>query len=1027
MTIRLYSPAIARVSRTLSRICPAVPKPSPTAPLVALALGLFSLDRAHADYLVNFEDGDKPSYASRTVALNGLNWDLTEVLIGSDPADYKVGARSARFRGYATSVMTMLEDKPGGAGAISFTYRRYGSDAQQEWIVEVSANGGTSWTPVGDPFTATETVQTFTAAVAIPSPVRMRIRTLGSGTANRRMNLDDILITDFTGQDTTAPVATALLPKGPDVPVNTSLRITFSKPVAAGAGSVTLYRADGSVVQAFPAAGSLTDKTALFTPSAPLAHSAAYYVLVSGNAFADLDGRPFAGISDPTLWTFTTASQDLTGPVPAILLPANGAINVPRNLPFMSITFDEAVKVSETGAIRIIRNNGTSENPVYATVQILTADDVYIDDGSKEAFIFNSAFELGASYHVEVDAGFFVDLSGNGSAAFGGPATWSFRTGTVAPLGNGGAYTQRFASFTSVETLPAGWSVSGPVSGFPLDEAQRLWGQGINGGLRHGEDVLGYQHTGSTGEVAKVLTLRNDTGAPITSLTVSYVGRAARLAETRSPAYTVSLDTEPADETAGRIVIPQLGYSTAGGNGIARSASLTGLEIAPGALFQIRWTSDRDITASGSSKQIGISDVAVALGASSFPPTVAGLKIPLTGLGTASATAEAEVVADGGAAVTQRGFVFSAAESQAMPVIGGAGVTTVVAGEAGTGTYEALLENLNPLTSYTVRAFATNSIGTSYTNGLSFTTLAPVPEFTGFYSQPFNNFSGSLPAGWTAISSGNVQSYTGDWGTGTSGGFRGGVENPGVLGYQHVSTSGDLTVTLTLRNNTAAALTSLYVEYLGRAAVTNQPRHPAWAVSVDGGEPIEALAYSTAGGVDAKTSSQITGLNIPAGATFSIRWVSDRGTNTTGNSRQIGMGNVIVSTEAPSNTYGAWISRFEVGALTGPTDDPDNDGIPNAVENHFGTDPSATNRGIRLVSSQPGQVVLEHPISATVATDLTASYEWSTNLTAWNASGASVGGTTVNIAAVHSQGLATVTATASGTAAPRIFIRLNVR
>jgi hypothetical protein len=124
---------------------------------------------------------------------------MTEVLVGSAESDFKIGQRSARLRGHATSVMTMTADKTGGIGTISFEHRRFGNDTTQvEWIVEYTLDEGTSWTEAGK-FTAGAEVATFTAAVNRPGSARVRIRTAATGTTDRRANVDDLLITDFFG------------------------------------------------------------------------------------------------------------------------------------------------------------------------------------------------------------------------------------------------------------------------------------------------------------------------------------------------------------------------------------------------------------------------------------------------------------------------------------------------------------------------------------------------------------------------------------------------------------------------------------------------------------------------------------------------------------------------------------------------------------------------------------------------------------------------------------------------------------
>ena len=151
-------------------------------------------------YIVDFEgEGEtKAAYASATISLNGKNWDMTDSLIGATTTDWFNGTRSARMRGYGTSVMTMLEDLPSGLGTISFDYRRYGTASQVGWRVEYSTDAGGSWTQIGSDFTApaSDVVQTFSETVNVSGNVRVRIKSATeTGTANHQLNIDDITMT----------------------------------------------------------------------------------------------------------------------------------------------------------------------------------------------------------------------------------------------------------------------------------------------------------------------------------------------------------------------------------------------------------------------------------------------------------------------------------------------------------------------------------------------------------------------------------------------------------------------------------------------------------------------------------------------------------------------------------------------------------------------------------------------------------------------------------------------------------------
>ena len=154
---------------------------------------------AEPSYIVDFEDGSKGSYATGTVNLNGLDWEMSEALIGSLTGDFTNGNNSARIKTEANGYIEMLEDKSNGLGELTFEYRAYdGDNAQQPWIVEISTDGGGNWVSVGDPFTATETVQVFSELVNVAGDVRMRIVLEDAATANgERLNIDDIEMRDF--------------------------------------------------------------------------------------------------------------------------------------------------------------------------------------------------------------------------------------------------------------------------------------------------------------------------------------------------------------------------------------------------------------------------------------------------------------------------------------------------------------------------------------------------------------------------------------------------------------------------------------------------------------------------------------------------------------------------------------------------------------------------------------------------------------------------------------------------------------
>jgi uncharacterized protein (TIGR02145 family) len=94
----------------------------------------------------------------------------------------------------------------------------------------------------------------------------------------------------------------------------------------------------------------------------------------------------------------------------------------------------------------------------------------------------------------------------------------------------------------------------------------------------------------------------------------------------------------------------------------------------------------------------------------------------------ASATGGGAITNDGGSPITARGIVWSTSSNPTVAL------TTKTSDGTGTGTFTSNLTGLTANTTYYVRAYATNSAGTSYGNQLSFTTSSG----SGSTGDPFN-------------------------------------------------------------------------------------------------------------------------------------------------------------------------------------------------------------------------------------------------------------------------------------------------
>lgn len=137
-----------------------------------------------------------------------------------------------------------------------------------------------------------------------------------------------------------------------------------------------------------------------------------------------------------------------------------------------------------------------------------------------------------------------------------------------------------------------------------------------------------------------------------------------------------------------------------------------------------------------------------------------------------------------------------------------------------------------------------------------------------------------------------------------------------------------------------------------------------------------------------------------------------------------GFGSLQVLSGPGSNTYQTWIDAN--APATGFSPDSDNDGIPNGVEHVQGTNPNTSSHGLVGISATATSATFKHTLNPSLASDVVPSYQWSTDLVEWKASGATnMGGVTATITpSAPVAGEVTVTISVTGGTAGKLFGRL---
>ncbi|RKO67780.1 Ig-like domain-containing protein [Desulfofundulus salinus] len=344
--------------------------------------------------------------------------------------------------------------------------------------------------------------------------------------------------------DTIAPAVEAVDPVdgATNVPVGTSVTVTFSEDVKAGAAydGIALKDAEGNAVAVTT---NIEGKVLTIKPDANLAYSTKYTVIIPAGAVADLAGNALA---QDYAFSFTTeAEPDTIAPTVEAAEPVDGATNVPVVVT-ITVTFSEDVQEGDSfGQIALKDAEG---NPVDCNVT-LNGNVLTIDPNANLAY--------STAYTVTIPAGAVQDAAGNELAdgyAFG--FTTEAEPDNIAP---------------AVEaTEPADGATDVPVS----TSVTVTFSEDVNAGAAYDgielKDAEGNTVAVTRSIESKVLTIKPDVNLDYsTTYTVTIPAGAVQDAAGNGLAeeYTFSFTTQGAsgeEQQPGEVTTPEEGTTEEG-------------------------------------------------------------------------------------------------------------------------------------------------------------------------------------------------------------------------------------------------------------------------------------------------------------------------------------------------------------------------------------------------------------------------------------------------------------------------------
>ncbi len=141
-------------------------------------------------FFEDFETGAKGGYAAAEVKCAAATWWMSDALLGKD-ANNNI-ATSLRIK--STGVVEMRNDKTGGCDSLWFYAGNYNNDSGATLTVSYSLDSGQTWTEL-------TTLQTFEGwkryGFAIQQPGNIRLQFRGGGTSGKRLNIDDIQMSNY--------------------------------------------------------------------------------------------------------------------------------------------------------------------------------------------------------------------------------------------------------------------------------------------------------------------------------------------------------------------------------------------------------------------------------------------------------------------------------------------------------------------------------------------------------------------------------------------------------------------------------------------------------------------------------------------------------------------------------------------------------------------------------------------------------------------------------------------------------------
>ena len=222
--------------------------------------------------------------------------------------------------------------------------------------------------------------------------------------------------------DSSLPTVTSTTPANgvTNIPATSIIKATFSEVIQASTvnPSTFVLKNSGGISIAGAVTLSGDGRTGIFTPSSPLAPFTSFTATVSPNSANSVKDLAGNAMTTPYVWSFTTATPDITQPTVVSISPVSGGTNIPVTSKVTAKFSEPMLGSSITQSTFTVKVSGSSTN--LAGARWLSAS----DGGTTAVFAPSSNLSPSTVYVATVTTG-ATDLVGNPLAT---TKTWSFTT-----------------------------------------------------------------------------------------------------------------------------------------------------------------------------------------------------------------------------------------------------------------------------------------------------------------------------------------------------------------------------------------------------------------------------------------------------------------------------------------------------------------------------------------------------------------------------------------------------------------------